>query len=298
MSLLSWNCRGLGGTRSVRELLGFVSKQHPQFVFLMETKATESKVEEVRIKLGFEGKVCVERIGIGGGLAFLWRDKDTASLRSYSNNHIDMDITLPGRSGWRMTGFYGEFDRSRRHITWNLLRQLKEDSQAPWVVVGDFNDIASLAEKRGVHPHPSALIEGFNDALEDCGLVDLGMVGGRYTWVKGRGTDAWVEERLDRAVATLDWMELHEEVVVRNLYAHNSDHCALFVDLNYGPTRVANRKFRFESAWMLEAGCMRVVGEAWRMSTGQPFQDRLALCGERLRKWGGEYHRTFGARSN
>ncbi|XP_019197363.1 PREDICTED: uncharacterized protein LOC109191234 [Ipomoea nil] len=197
-----------------------------------------------------------------------------------------------------MTGFYGESDRSRRHVTWDLLRQLKVESQAPWVVVGDFNDITSLAEKRGLHSHPSALIEGFNDVLEDCGLADLGMLGGRFTWVKGRGTESWVEERLDRVMATVDWLELHEDAVVRNIYAHTSDHCAIFLDINADQVRQTARRFRFESAWMLEAGCTRVVDEAWRMSNGLPFQDRLAICGERLWKWGGEHHRMFGARNS
>ncbi|XP_019164257.1 PREDICTED: uncharacterized protein LOC109160418 [Ipomoea nil] len=248
MSCPSWNCRGLGGTRSVRELLDFMSKHRPMFVFLMETKATISKLEELRMRLGFEGKVCVERTGLGGGLAFLWRDTDVASLINYSPNHIDMKITLPGRPAWRLTGFYGESDRARRHITWDLLRQLRDNSSLPWVVIGDFNDIACHSEKQGTHPHPAALIEGFNDVLGDCQLMDLGMRGGRFTWEKGRGTEEWVEERLDRAVATTEWIDMHDDVVVHNLFTRSSDHRAILVNLDIEPVRAAHRSFKFESA--------------------------------------------------
>ncbi|XP_019173567.1 PREDICTED: uncharacterized protein LOC109169145 [Ipomoea nil] len=296
MSLISWNCRGLGGTRTVRELLGIVSKQRPLFVFLMETKAYGSRVEEMRVQLGFEGAFCVDRVSFGGGLALFWRDSNVASLLSYSIDHIDMEVTIPGKPTWRLTCFYSEPDRTQRQVTWNLLRHLKDQSTLPWLVVGDFNDIACLSEKRGVHSHPAALIEGFNDALRDCQLHDLGMLGGNFTWVKGRGTDAWVEEWLDRAVATTDWMDIYDHAQVHNIYIRSSDHCAIAIDVETCPVRAAIRTFKFESAWLLEDGCARVVDEAWRMSTGQNFQERLAVCGERLWKWGGEHYRHFGNR--
>ncbi|XP_019163496.1 PREDICTED: uncharacterized protein LOC109159839 [Ipomoea nil] len=272
------------------------SKHRPMFVFLMETKATTNKVEELRVSLGFDGKICVERTGMSGGLAFLWRDAAAASLIRFSQNHIDMKITLPGRPAWRLTGFYGEPDRANRHVMWDLLRQLKDDSPLPWAVVGDFNDIACHSEKRGIHPHPASLIEGFNDAFGDCQLIDLGMSGGRFTWEKGRGTEEWVEERLDRAVATTEWMDMHEDVVVHNLFARSSDHCAIMVKLDAEPVRAAPRAFKFESAWLLEEGCAKVVGDAWRLSRGMDFQSRITTCGEHLRRWGGDHHRRFGVR--
>ncbi|XP_019164323.1 PREDICTED: uncharacterized protein LOC109160491 [Ipomoea nil] len=148
-------------------------------------------------------------------------------------------------------------------VTWDLLRQLKGNSSLPWIVVGDFNDIACLSEKRGAHSHPSALIEGFNDVLGECCLVDMGMTGGRFTWVSGRGTDAWVEERLDRAVATVEWLEMYDEAEVRNIYTNSSDHFAILVDLHTEPVRTALRKFRFESAWLLQPSCAKVVNDAW-----------------------------------
>ncbi|XP_019189996.1 PREDICTED: uncharacterized protein LOC109184450 [Ipomoea nil] len=297
MSIISWNCRGLGGTRTVRELLGIVSKRRPFFVFLMETKAINSRVEEVRVKLGFEGACSVDHVGLGGGLALFWRDADGASLLSYSSNHIDMMVTLPGRPAWRLTGFYGNPDRTQRHVTWNLLRRLRDRSSLPWIVVGDFNDIACLSEKRGAHSHPEPLIEGFNDALGDCRPNDLGMLGGRFTWERGRGTDSWVEERLDRAVATVEWAELFEEAIVRCLLTLSSDHCAIYVDVETMPRRAAVRTFKFESAWLLEERCAKVVDEAWRQSIGLHFQERIQLCGQRLWRWGGEHHRSFGGRN-
>ncbi|XP_019191707.1 PREDICTED: uncharacterized protein LOC109186235 [Ipomoea nil] len=122
------------------------------------------------------------------------------------------------------------------------------------------------------------------------------MVDGNFTWVKGRGTESWVEERLDRAIATVEWMEIYEEAVVRNLFTINSDHNAILVDTDSRPVRAAMRSFRFESAWLLEEGFAKVVGEAWHQSTGMNFQQRIALCGRRLWRWGGEHYQRFGSR--
>ena len=39
MSLLSWNCRGLGNRWTIRALVKVINKQDPNIVFLMETKS-------------------------------------------------------------------------------------------------------------------------------------------------------------------------------------------------------------------------------------------------------------------
>nr|GMC98019.1 uncharacterized protein LOC109169324 [Ipomoea batatas] len=80
----------------------------------------------------------------------------------------------------------------------------------------DFNDIASPIEKRGIHPHPTSLMDGFNLALEECGLFDLGMRGRKFTWERGKGSEHWVEERLDRAVAAAEWCTLFPLATVYN----------------------------------------------------------------------------------
>ncbi|XP_019150115.1 PREDICTED: uncharacterized protein LOC109146918 [Ipomoea nil] len=141
------------------------------------------------------------------------------------------------------------------------------------------------------------LIDDFNDALEDCQLVDLSMVGSRFTWEKGRGTETWVEERLDRAVTTTDWLDVFEEAVVYNLLTMSSDHNALVLDVEARTVRASKRSFKFESAWLMEEGCHKVVDNSWRCSLGMSFQQRVEVCGHQLWKWGGEHFRRFGNRT-
>lgn len=66
----------------------------------------------------------------------------SVTLRSYSSNHIDVQITedSDGKS-WQRTGFYGVPQEYSRHKTWHLLRQLNNCPDMPWLVMGDFNKI-------------------------------------------------------------------------------------------------------------------------------------------------------------
>lgn len=69
MSTLSWNCGGLGNPWTVRELLGMVCKQQPNFIIIMETKFVTCQMEQVRLRMGYEGLFCVDCVRLKGGLA-------------------------------------------------------------------------------------------------------------------------------------------------------------------------------------------------------------------------------------
>ena len=72
MSILSLNCRGLGDKSAVGELSRLIKVQRPQIIFLMETKLKKKGIEEVKNELKIDNVVCVDRIGMSGGLALFW----------------------------------------------------------------------------------------------------------------------------------------------------------------------------------------------------------------------------------
>ena len=53
MSLLCWNCRGLGNPLTIQELGDIVRAQDPAVVFLAETWLDEARLLELRNKLRF-----------------------------------------------------------------------------------------------------------------------------------------------------------------------------------------------------------------------------------------------------
>ncbi|XP_031094366.1 uncharacterized protein LOC115998845 [Ipomoea triloba] len=298
MSVLSWNCRGLGNSRTVREVMDLVSRKKPEFVFLMEAKVGRNHAERLRVKLGYEGLFYVDNVGLSGGLALLWRKNCTARLLSYSRNHVDVEVTIAGLESWRMTCYYGFPERSRRRDSWDLLRSLAGRSSLPWVVVGDFNDLLYQSEKRGGNPHLDALLRGFGEAMDDCSLAQLPMRGYQFTWERGRGTGDWLEERLDKVMVNDHWRGMREGAFVENILTRTSDHSALFLCIDGSPSAVGTGRvgFRFKMAWLLDEGCREVVESAWQEGRDGGLMSCVNLCGIRLRRWGGDHFHKFGER--
>ncbi|XP_019157949.1 PREDICTED: uncharacterized protein LOC109154672 [Ipomoea nil] len=301
MSTISWNCRGLGNPRTVRELTDLASQKKPDFIFLMETMVQRVHAERICVTLGFDGLFYVDPTPQGGGgLALLWRKNNTESLLSYPKNHIDIEVNMSSFSRWRMTCYYGYSQRHRRAEAWELIKSFAPRSTLPWVMIGDFNDLLFQHEKRGVNPHPNSLLRGFGETIDQCGLTQLPMEGYRFTWEKGKGTPACIEERLDKVLASNGWREIvHGARVINNLM-RKSDHSALFLSVhgtfqNGGGGR---RGFRFEMAWIYDDGCRNVVEKSWEEGRSEGIQDCIAHCGNRLSRWGGDRYHKFGILSN
>ncbi|XP_031116501.1 uncharacterized protein LOC116020159 [Ipomoea triloba] len=247
--------------------MDLVSSKKPDFLFLMETKVARVHAERLRVKLGFDGLFYVDSVGLSGGLALFWRRNCTARLLCYSRCHIDVEVSVDSSACWRMTCFYGYPERSRRAASWDFLRSLAGSSDLPWVILGDFNDLLFQHEKRGGNPHPDALLRGFGEALDDCGLTQLPLRGYQFTWERGKGTTDWLEERLDKVLADDRWRCLQEGAIVENILTRSSDHSALFLRLSDNAVRQGGlrRAFKFEMAWLLDEGCRGVVEHAWQL---------------------------------
>jgi hypothetical protein len=84
----------------------------------------------------------VDSEGNGGGLALYWDESIKISILSYGLHHMDTLISDGDHhASWRGTFIYGEPRTHERHRMWELLRRIKPCSQAPWMMIGDFNEV-------------------------------------------------------------------------------------------------------------------------------------------------------------
>ena len=90
-----------------------------------------------------------------------WKQNMDCGTTNYSQNYIDLSFYENGVVDWCMPCFYGYPERSRRKESWDLIRKLAMLSDVSWCIIGDFNDLLYSSYKRGNHPHPSSLMEGF-----------------------------------------------------------------------------------------------------------------------------------------
>lgn len=224
MSLIAWNCRGLANLRAVRFLKEINNQYRPSLIFLCETLVKEKRIKEVCKAINFAGYHCVDAQGHGGGLALLWKNEGGIVIKDSCSNFIDFEVSNDQVGRWRYTGFYGFPERGRRRESWDLLKNLAGRSLLPWCIIGDYNDIVNGEEKNGRVSHPRYLCEGFANAITDCNLSDLGFRGERFTWERGRGSSTWVQERLDRGLATQSWKDLFPRAEIQVLEVSTSDH--------------------------------------------------------------------------
>ena len=142
MTLLAWNCRGLGSNLAVQILTNEVKATDPTLVFLAETKAGVNRIKGVQCKLNYTQGIIVPSDGRSGGLALLWKEGTMIDFKSCSNSHIDVVVReSPSSEPWRATGFYGHPETNKRYISWHLLDSLSIQCNLPWVVLGEFNEI-------------------------------------------------------------------------------------------------------------------------------------------------------------
>jgi hypothetical protein len=121
-------------------------------------------------------------------------------------------------------------------------------SSLSWCVIGDFNDLLSQDDKRGLLPHPNWLCMGFRSAVNDCDLTDIPINGYPFTWFKSSGTERMIEERLDRALASSDWLEKFPNATLRNILSSHSDHSPILLHCSPVVKHSYKHDFKFENS--------------------------------------------------
>ena len=126
MNLLSWNCRGGGNTRTVRELATLCQSHSPTLVFLCETRQKADKLKRIRARLGLKGFCGVDSNGMSGGLALYWHESYDVQILDKKERYIDALVRIhPDAEQWRATCVYGEPRVENRPAMWSALQNLK-----------------------------------------------------------------------------------------------------------------------------------------------------------------------------
>lgn len=275
MNLLSVNCRGCGRSEAVQELRHVVEEKRPMVVFLMETRMGEEKALGLKRDLGYANAIVVKSEGQSGGLVMLWRHDVIVSEMSKSRLHIDVVLSCDCLriSHWRVTGFYGEPRRERRKNSWFLMRFLKAQSNAPWLCLGDFNEVLSAEEQIGGNEREQWQMAAFQEVVDDCGFTDLGYHGLPYTWDNRQEDSHNVKVRLDRAFGDAKFMMELGESEVFHLPLAESDHVGLLVEVRQrspdgGRSRRKPKPFRYENMWKAHGEYMEFINRSWDPGSG------------------------------
>ncbi|KAL0006672.1 hypothetical protein SO802_008174 [Lithocarpus litseifolius] len=129
----------------------------------------------------------------------------------------------------------------------------------------------------------------FREVIDECGFMDLGYVGPKYTWSRHFENGSSIWERLDRCLATSSWFLKFPGSKVYHLRCDSSDHIPLHIVLSDLVVPKRKKLFRFEEMWLSNGGCEEVVFSAWKSgSRSEDGDDKLAKvekCGKDLTWW-------------
>ena len=129
----------------------------------------------------------------------------------------------------------------------------------------------------------------FRDVLDECGFLDLGYVGNRFTWSKHFVDGHSIWERLDRGVVNASWFLKFQGTIVHHLHCTSLDHMPLYINLSGLEITSRRKLFRFEKIWLSDERCGEVVEASWS-SYHHGFSDsdilkRVDNCGRGLEWW-------------
>jgi exonuclease III len=233
MIVVSYNIRGLGGRvkrRSIREL---VRAQKADFIALQE-----SKLEVVSDALCYSlwgSEDCnwafLPAVGANGGIISIWSKSNSNLLFTFMGEGF-VGVCLEWgvlRVKCFLVNVYSKCDLASKRRLWSNVIRLKEDyGDGLWCVVGDFNAVVVSEERRGLANEVSSSLEmtGFREFIDDLNMIDLPLLGRRYTWFHSNGISM---SRLDRChcFVSLEWLEKWGVASVWVLPREVPDHCPL-----------------------------------------------------------------------
>ncbi|XP_060965592.1 uncharacterized protein LOC115720043 [Cannabis sativa] len=274
MIVISWNARGLSNPRAVRQLRLLISQTSPDVIFIMESKLSVGSITKFRNILKFPNGIEVPRVGLSGGLLFLWKSDVNVTILNYGKNFVDCYMSLSDGPSWHFSGFYGDPCVSQRNLTWQLLTKLKDTAPLlPWLVLGDFNETISHSDKFGGPMKPKVQIDAFRKALDLCGLQELNFEGERFTWHNKNTRGVNVKERLDYGFVNSAWIDNFSSPVLSHLDFFQFDHRALKATISltlYNPPPKFKSRFRFEKLWLQEDACSSIIAANWIQTGSEP----------------------------
>ena len=249
-------------------------------------------LEKIRSRCGFSDGLCLSSNGNSGGIGLWWNNMDV-SVVSFSAHHIHGVVLDDNKNPWwHAVGIYGWPETSNKYLTWQLIRQIKQQCGEPVLFFGDFNEIVSVNEKAGGVPRCERLMDAFRETMDDCEVKDLGFKGCCFTWQRGNSPSTLIQERLDRMLANEGWCDIYPSWEVLHLPRYRSDHAPLLLKTGVNDSfRRGSKLFKFEALWLSKEECKNVVEAAWVESVGEGLTLRLERVSQHLSTWATH---TFG----
>nr|AIK35195.1 LINE-type retrotransposon LIb DNA [Ipomoea batatas] len=253
---------------------------------LLEIKSSRvGKMVDLVYNLGFNNHFVVEPLGFAGGLLLFWKqgliDLD---IIDHNSQAIHTKVNRQPESCF-VTFAYVRPNFLAKCRFWEYCKTLSSNTQGPWIVLGDFNDIASSEEQWGSTSINPNLLQRFTEAYGVCNLLDPGLSGSKFTWYRFVGNRVVQMRKLDRVFWNMEAQLTFPEakiVVLPRLY---SDHNPImFIEEAGRPPERSVRPIRFEAAWLNREDYKTIWKEATEGGV-RPMDEIITMVAQKSSQW-------------
>ena len=116
-----------------------------------------------------------------------------------------MQLKTPAGLTVMLTSIYGPPVLADRYKLWQFIEETSLQTQRPWLLIGDFNQVASIKEKFSKNFKAEGA-DWFQLALFQAELIEARSFGNWFTWTNNRSKEDLVMERLDKAYFNEEWL--------------------------------------------------------------------------------------------
>lgn len=190
------------------------------------------KAKDIINRLSFDEALHVDTIGYFGGIWVLWNSDEveiTQLAKTEQEIHVEVKVRTSNFS-WVLSSIYASPKLKERKLLWNNLTAITPLHYLPWLMLRDFNELFSCNDKLGGNPLNPIRVQRCNALIRE--MVDLGFHGPRFTWVNKRELGHFIQEKLDRGFANIEWRELYLEATVHHLACTHSNHYPVLLKLD------------------------------------------------------------------
>lgn len=107
---------------------------------------------------------------------------------------------------YRLYGCYGLCTYKRKCSFWEEMGIRIQNEILPWIMFGDLNEVIDNSEKLGGRGLRNKRLF-LSDFMQIVGAVDLAFTGCKFIWVNNHDKQTFIQERLDRAIASTDLLK-------------------------------------------------------------------------------------------
>ncbi|XP_058103553.1 uncharacterized protein LOC131247134 [Magnolia sinica] len=288
MKVVSWNVRGLGSKQKRRLIKHSCRRSNPDVICLQETKVrqfSDSLMESIWKSKDVRW-TALHASGSFGGILVAWNSSRWSLIDTWSGTYSVSVILHDALSDFRylVSSVHGPNSEDSRKDFWVELSASRLCFSDPTCLVGDFNMIRFVEEKSHGNKVSPAM-GAFSAWIDDQDLVDLPLLGARFTWTNGRASP--ILSRLDRFLLSPEWLDYFSFISQSALPITTSDHCPIL--LSAEETNLGPKPFRFDS-WVKIDSFRQIVADWWGDFKVEGFAGyklcfKFKLLKEKIKRW-------------